>query len=281
MPKFSPKSSHLKSVASGGRVPAGSAKFVGNSGFLKGLLVGGAALASLAIITSLGLEAVAKITGDEDLRVAAQLENFLQEVKNEEMGCCMPACGETKKIICMQSGGEAWVSGSCDEVEDCQEVCCYPYGMMSKKMCEDQPDGQVAGKEECEKGFSATLFTKDSKAFSAGTEGIWEMTVKIFTCEEDWTNAKYNGTWNWDWSVKTPESGGFNKTDKAADDFQFQVNGGMATFTLGVQDAKVVIGEDRSIEMTFYMANLGEEITLSGNLIKGGSNCNDENNIPK
>lgn len=255
----------------------GSNKFVPKSGFLKGLLIkGGITIASVALIAGVGLEVAASITGDEDLSVAARLQDFLDGVKNEEMGCCLPYCGEAKKTICLQSGGEDWTSKSCSQVDDCEEVCCYPYGMMSKKMCEEQADGQVAGEEECEQGFSGRLYVKDSKSVGYDTDGEWEMTMSIFTCEEDWMNGKYTGTWNWDWSIKTPESNGFVKVDKAADDFAFQVDGGQTNFRLGIENAKVSISEDRSVEISFFMANLGENISLTGNLVKGGANCNDE-----
>ena len=66
----------------------------------------------LLLLVAGGVKAYEDFSGKKSLSI---INNWIEEQddsKEDDVGCCLPHCAETKQIVCEQSAGGSWKKGS-------------------------------------------------------------------------------------------------------------------------------------------------------------------------
>ena len=243
-----------------------------------------------------GVHAFGKVSGNKDLQILNGPLGQLDDIKEDAVGCCLPHCGESDQIVCKQSGGEKWVKGSCENLDECKKGCCQFDCKVEEEMAHDVCN-KLAGEwnlgkcevgccrvdvavietmpyktcSECTGGswkkgqiYTSYMKMKDSDVFG-GNPANWEMKMSLKACGDDPVTANWTGAWEWVWIVEFPD--GTHKSDQAGDTIEFTPDsGGRASFSIGDMPAQATVSRSK-MHITYPMGNLGD-IILDGPIIK-------------
>jgi hypothetical protein len=241
------------------------------------------------------VQAYQKLPGKKSLSIINSMIEQFDNSKEDAVGCCLPQCGESGKMVCEQSAGRKWVKGSCENLEECQIGCCQ-FDCKIEQMAHDSCDAvngewnmgecvvgcceiDVAVVEtlphktcsECTGGswkegqiYTSYMTMEDSDVFG-GNQANWEMKMSLKACGENPVTANWTGAWEWLWTVQFPN--GEYKTDHAGDVTNFTPDsGGRASFNIGAMSAQAKVSRSK-MHIVYPMPNLGD-IILDGPIIK-------------
>lgn len=232
-----------------------------------------ATMGSVLIIIT-GSEIYAEVANDPDMSITSRIQDQLEDVEEEPIGCCLPLCNERKETICKQNPDNDWTGKGCGALNECEIGCCFPYGDLTKVACEivsGRTDLWESG--ECGEGYFSNPSAKGVKSIARGIGGAWIMTYDLSSCDEDIENSSWSGTWDWDWDAKVE---GVKVTDEGDNSIAFALSGGSADFTIGGSPATATISSDDSENMTmtikFNMDTIGE-VEATGSIAKGAEAC--------
>ena len=252
------------------------------------------AIAGLLLIAT-GVQAAGKSLDIGWMQILNGPIEQLEDLKEDEVGCCLPQCGESSQAVCKGFAGREWIKGSCENLDECKMGCCQ-YDCKVEQLEHDVCDA-VNGEwnvgpcdvgccrvdmgrietltyktcSECTGGswikgqmYTSYMAIKDSDVFG-DNKANWEMRMGLQACGDDPVTANWTGAWDWVWVVEFPN--GAHHSDQAGDIASFTPDsGGKAYFSIGDVRATVTVSKS-NIHIVYPMPNLGD-IILDGPIIK-------------
>ena len=243
-----------------------------------------------------GVHAFGNASGRKEWQIFNGPIDWVDDLKGERPGCCLPQCGESDQIVCMESGGREWIKGSCENVEQCKLGCCQYDCKVSEQMAHDTCN-KLAGEwnlGKCEVGccrvdvavietmpyktcsdctggswkkgqiYTSFMEMKDSGVFG-DNKANWEMNMSLKACGDDPVTANWTGAWDWVWVVQFPD--GTYKADPAGGMTDFTPDSsGKASFSIGKMPAQATVSKSK-MHVVYPMGSLGD-IILDGPIIK-------------
>jgi len=170
--------------------------------------------------------------------------------------CCLPQCEEMTKKECLQLDGKPADKEKCDEVNECKIV-------------------PVGGSLETGEGFKATAKAEATGLPAADGTADYVFNLEVTTCQDEVTNADWEGKWDWLWTYKSSIG---THTDPDAGEISFET-GEDGNFSVNIFGDTPTQGQitDDSIKMEFDMVGIVGHVTVTGPVTQGGgSDCEEE-----
>lgn len=236
---------------------------------VKVLVVGGIVFGG-AVVVGTGAAIYIGVTSDKGFGVF--LPDELTEAAKESIGCCLPNCESKRESECVdpESTTFSWSSSQCEDLDECKEGCCYPYGNLAKAACDHIAGEGVWQEGEC-KGFKAKTEGETTHNFSGSGLGEWFFTLDVYSCDEDPYEANWQGSWNIDYYY-TDEHGIRTLAGSPEGNMSFTTSEGKASFAMEGETVLVTV-DSTTMTASYHFEEVGEEMTTSGTIVMDDSKC--------
>jgi len=237
---------------------------------IKILKIGGIILGGTAVVGA-GVGVYLVVTSDKGLGL--YLPDILTKTSKAHIGCCLPNCEPKKEAECTdpQSTTFTWTSSQCEDLSECEEGCCYPYGNLPKASCDHIAGEGIWEEGEC-RGFKVKTDGRTTHNFSGTGLGEWFFTLDVYSCDEDPCNATWQGSWHIDYYY-TDEVGMRTLAQTPEGNTSFTTSGGNGSFVMQSETVSVTV-DSTTMSTSYYFDEVGEEITSSGTIVMDDSKCN-------
>jgi hypothetical protein len=229
-----------------------------------GIILGGVVVVGAGAFVYLG------ITSDKGFGLF--IPDAITEALKGPTGCCLPNCEAKREAECTdpESTTFSWTSSQCEDLSECEEGCCYPYGNLPKAACDHIAGEGVWQDGEC-KGFKVTTEGTTTHNFSGTGLGEWFFTLDVYSCDEDPYNATWQGSWHLDYYY-TDEGGIRVLAQTREGNTSFTTVEGNASFAMESETVTVAV-DSTNMRIYYHFDEVGEDITSRGTIVMDDSKC--------
>ncbi len=232
------------------------------------LKIGGIVFGGLVVV---GAGAVTYIGLTNDKGFGLFVPEQLTRTSKSHIGCCLPNCEAKRESECTdpESTTFTWKSTQCEELEECEEGCCYPYGNLAKAACDHLAGEGIWQEGEC-KGYKVTTNGETTYEFSGSGLGEWYYTLDVYSCDE----MPYDATWQGSWYIDYYYTDHGIRTLAGSEEgnVSFTVSDEKGSFNMQGITVDVTV-DSTTMETSYYFSQIGKDITSSGTIVMDDSNC--------